>query len=92
MATIDNVYVLLHDGLRPGPNQTSGGGVPIAWIVRKHAEIQAALAALLAQGAMLAEAAGIDPAQFAAETEAARQSVLAAFEQELAAMLTAGDE
>jgi hypothetical protein len=42
MATIDSVYNLLHDGRRDGPSQTSGGGVPIAWIVRKVAEIQAA--------------------------------------------------
>jgi hypothetical protein len=40
---VDDVYKLLHDGLRAGPSQTQGGGIPIAWIVREIGEIQKAL-------------------------------------------------
>jgi hypothetical protein len=91
MASIDDVYRLLHDGLRPGPNQTSGGGVPIAWIVRKVAEMQASLAAILAQG--VAAASGVtDPGELTAAADGAYQSAMASVEAEITAMLTAGDE
>jgi hypothetical protein len=49
----EDIFRLLHDGKRPGPesNQTSGGGIPVAWIVREikalHTEI-AELKTLLA--------------------------------------------
>lgn len=37
--TVNDIHRLLHDGTRaPGQANTSGGGVPIAWIVRKHWE------------------------------------------------------
>jgi hypothetical protein len=51
MAVGDDIYRLLHDGLRAGPSQTANGGIPIAWIVRKIGEIQADLAALKAAAA-----------------------------------------
>lgn len=46
MAVGEDIYRLLHDGLRRGDSQTANGGIPIAWIVRKIGEIQADLAAL----------------------------------------------
>lgn len=51
MAVGDDIYRLLHDGLRAGPSQTANGGIPIAWIVRKVGEIQVDLAALKAAAA-----------------------------------------
>lgn len=39
----EDIYTLLHDGRRPGPNQTSGGGVPIAWVARRFAELESKL-------------------------------------------------
>lgn len=39
-ALLLEVHSLLHDGLRTGTNQTSNGGIPIAYLVRKIAEIQ----------------------------------------------------
>lgn len=46
MARGDDLWTLLHDGKRPGANQTAGGGVPIAWIVRELTAIKQDLAAL----------------------------------------------
>lgn len=41
MAVGDDIYRLLEQGLRPpGTAQTSGGGVPVAWIVREIANIK----------------------------------------------------
>lgn len=41
MAVGDDIMRLLEQGLRPpGTAQTSGGGIPVAWIVRKITEIQ----------------------------------------------------
>lgn len=42
----EDIFTLLHDGKRPGPNQTSGGGVPIAWVVRRFAELETKLDAI----------------------------------------------
>jgi hypothetical protein len=48
MAKGDDLWQLLHDGKRPGKNQTAGGGIPIAWIVREFTELDAAMAKLTA--------------------------------------------
>lgn len=61
MAVGDDIYKLLHDGKRPGDTQTAGGGVPIAWIVRKVGELQAAQALALRQlGVVLSEVDGVE--------------------------------
>jgi hypothetical protein len=47
MAKGDDLWALLHDGVRPGKNQTAGGGIPIAWIVREFTEIDQALGRII---------------------------------------------
>src|SRR5512145_1286686 len=47
MATVDDIWRLLHDGLRPGPNQTVGG-VPIAWLPRQFHNLFVEISALKA--------------------------------------------
>lgn len=44
----EDIFRLLHDGKRPGPesNQTSGGGIPVAWIVREFKALHAEIAEL----------------------------------------------
>lgn len=48
---IDEIHRMLHDGKRMGPDsgQTSNGGIPVAWIVRKVSEIQATQALTLSE-------------------------------------------
>lgn len=61
VATIDDVYRLLEEGLRAGPSQTSGGGVPIAYLPRQFFEVDNQLSAMAATLAAIAAALpGID--------------------------------
>jgi hypothetical protein len=47
VATIDDIYSLVHDGKRGGGRaETASGGVPIAYLVRKLGEIQTAQSGL----------------------------------------------
>lgn len=67
MAVEDDTWRLLHDGTRPGPNQTAGGGIPIAWLPRQFYELDNAVAKLAADVADLkarpaVQAAPVDPA------------------------------
>lgn len=58
MTTVDDIHRLLHDGTRaPGQANTSGGGVPIAWIVRRLWEHDGKFDMILAN---LATLAGVD--------------------------------
>lgn len=55
MGAAEDTYRLIHDGLRPeGLANTAGGGIPIAWIVRKMKEIQDEQAAARARDVQLA--------------------------------------
>jgi hypothetical protein len=90
-AWLAEVHKILTAGLRTGAansvpahaNQTQSGGVPILWIVRKIAEMQATLAAILAQG--VAAANGVtDPADLTAVAEQAAEQALAGLAQEIA--------
>lgn len=47
MAVDEDIWRLVHDGLRPGPNQTVGG-VPIAWLPKQFHELDGAVGKLAA--------------------------------------------
>lgn len=66
MAVDDDIWRLVHDGLRPGSNQTVGG-VPIAWLPKQFFELDTAVAKLSADVAVLKDRpsgppATVDPA------------------------------
>lgn len=77
----EDIYRLLEEGLRPpGQAQTAGGGVPIAWVVRKIKEVQDEQAAAKLRDAQMAAAlasiaaeVNIDPAELAAIKQAAQE-------------------
>lgn len=85
-AQLSEVHNLLHNGLRNGPNQTSGGGVPIAWIVRQHDALVAANAADATRDAALQAAIdALAPADV--DTQAVIDAVNSQAEQTRAAIL-----
>lgn len=66
VAVDDDIWRLVHDGLRPGQNQTVGG-VPIAWLPKQFFELDGAVARLTTDVAELkarppVAAAPVDPA------------------------------
>lgn len=86
MAVDEDIYRLLHDGLRPeGKAQTSGGGVPIAWIVRETGETQAGVSQATAEAKAAKEAAtGAASSASSAATAASTAASEAALAKEMA--------
>lgn len=80
MAVGDDIYRLLEQGLRPpGTAQTSGGGVPVAWIVREIADIKGEQArAALRDEALLAAVTADDSAEVLARVDTRAAELAAA--------------